>query len=234
MELLQQGQKISLNIEKRDILVEIIGTIADVFDDRLIVELPAYFMRYVEYLDVGCILTAKVFSKLGTIDFNSIVISSPLEEGHLEMELDVNALKFTPSNEIPVIDSIETFKFKRKNEVITTQAFEISTEYIKFYSDTELTIDESFECELLLPDDYGSIKFKGTVSEHDIIYDKEYTATIFSMNEQDREALLYYMYIYENNKPAFQDSQINDTEQQSETEQSQETLSAEENKQESK
>ena len=201
MDLLQQGQKISLNIEKQDTLVEIIGTIADVLDDRLIVELPPYFMRYIEYLDVGCILTAKVFSKMGTIDFNSIVISSPLEEGHLEMELDVNALKFTPSGDIPVIDSIENIKINRKGEIISTQTFEISTEYVKFYSDNELAIDESFECEIYLPEDYGTIKFKATVSDHDIIYDKEYTATIFSMNEQDRETLLYYMYIYENNKP---------------------------------
>ena len=195
MDLLQQGQKSSLNIEKQDTLVEIIGTIADVFDDRLIVELPPYFMRYIEYLDVGCILTAKIFSKMGTIDFNSIVISSPLEEGHLEMELDVNALKFTPSSDIPVIDSIENIKIFRKGNSFNTQTFEISTEYVKFYSDDELVIDESFECEIYLPEDYGTIKFKATVSEHDIIYDKEYTATIFSMNEQDREALLYYMYI---------------------------------------
>ena len=198
MDLVQQGQKISLNIIKNETLVEIIGIINDVFDDRLIVELPAYFMRYIEYLDVGCILTAKIFSKMGTIDFNTIVISSPLEEGHLEIEFDVNALKLTPSSELPIIDSIENLKIIRKDGEINTQTFEISSEFIKFYSDVRLNIDESFDCELSLPKEYGVIHFKANVTGQDIVYENEYTASFFSMSEQDRETLLYYMYVYAN------------------------------------
>ena len=201
MDLIQQGQKISLNIIKNETLVEIIGIINDVFDDRLIVDLPAYFMRYIEYLDVGCTLTVKIFSKMGTIDFNSIVISSPLEKEHLEIEFDVNALKLTPSSEMPVIDSIENLKIIRKDGEINTQTFEISTEYIKFYSDIKLEIDESFDCELLLPKEYGVIKFKANVTGQDIVYENEYTASFYSMNEQDRETLMYYMYVYANENP---------------------------------
>ena len=201
MDLIQQGQKISLNIIKQETLVEILGTINEVFDDRLIVDLPPYFMRYIEYLDMGCVVTAKIFSKLGTIDFNSMIISSPLEQGHLEMELDVNALKFTPGNELPIIDSIENLKIIHKDGIINTQTFEISTDYIKFYSEKKLSIDESFDCELYLPEDYGTITFKATVTAQDIVYENEYTANIFSMNEQDRETLLYYMYMYASNKP---------------------------------
>ena len=202
MDLIQSGQKISLNIIKQDTVVEIIGTINEVLDDRLIIELPPYFMRYVEYLDVNCILMAKIFSKLGTIDFNSIVIASPLEEGNLEIEFDINAIKFTQGNEIPFIESIENLVIKTENGEMNTQTFIISTDYIKFYSDEELTLGDNFDCELKLPKDYGTIKFKVTVIEKDIIYDTEYKATIFSMNEQDRETLLYYMYVYANNTPA--------------------------------
>ena len=201
MDLIQQGQKISINIIKQETLVEIIGTINEVRDDRLIVDLPPYFMRYIEFLDVGCVVTAKIFSKIGTIDFNSMIISSPLEEGNLEMELDVNALKLTPGSELPVIDSIENLKIIRKDGVIFTQTFEISTDYIKFYSEKKLEIDESFACELNLPSDYGTISFKVTVSAQDVVYENEYTANIFSMSEQDREILLYYMYVYASNKP---------------------------------
>ena len=114
MDLLQQGQKLSINIQKEDNLVEIIGTITEIFDDRIEIELPPYFMRYVEYLDVGKPLTIKVFSKIGTIDFNTVVISSPLEDDSFAIEFDTNALKLTIGNEIPVIDAMETLRIYTK------------------------------------------------------------------------------------------------------------------------
>ena len=199
MDLLQNGQKLSINIIKQDKLVEIVGTIDELFDDRMSIELPPYFMRYIEYLDVGKPLTIKVFSKLGTIDFNTIVITSPLEEGNFEIELDYNSLKLTPGPELPVIQSIENIKITIGEETFTTQTMEISTEYIKFYSNRKFNVNDSFDCELLLSDDYGKINFKANIIEVDTIYDTEYKASYFSMSEQNRETLLYYMYVYSNN-----------------------------------
>ena len=65
MELLKTGQKLSIFFQKEDNLVEMSCTISAVMDDRIVIELPKYFMRYIEYLDVGCKLTVKVFSKIG-------------------------------------------------------------------------------------------------------------------------------------------------------------------------
>ena len=155
-------------------------------------------MRYVEYLDVGKSLTIKAFSKLGTIDFNTVVITSPLEEGNFEIELDYNSLKLTPGEELPVIKAMETLKIMMDDTVYKTQTFEISTEYIKFYCDKELKVDDNFDCQLILSEDYGTIDFKANITEVDNIYDNEYTASYYNMNEQDREALLYYMYVYTN------------------------------------
>ena len=105
MELLKPGQKLSISFQKEDKLVEIMCVISEVFEDRLVIELPQYFMRYIEYLDVGCKLTVKVFSKIGTVDFNTIVISSPLEDD-FSVELDYNAMKLTPSEEMPVVNGL--------------------------------------------------------------------------------------------------------------------------------
>ena len=77
MELIHSGQKLSINIIKDDKLIEIIGVITEVLDDRISVELPKYFMRYIEFLEVGKPLTVKIFSKMGTVDFNTVVITSP-------------------------------------------------------------------------------------------------------------------------------------------------------------
>ena len=73
MDILTEGQKIALIFPKDSNFVEMTCVIDKVSDDRLYLQLPQYFMRYVEYLHEGSEITAKVFSKLGTIDFNTIV-----------------------------------------------------------------------------------------------------------------------------------------------------------------
>ena len=155
-------------------------------------------MRYLKYLEVGCPLTVKVFSKLGTVDFNTIVISSPLED-EFSVELDYNAIKLTPTEEIPSIEDIEELNVTIDETVLQLKTFEIATEYIKFYSDKKFAVNDILECELILPKDYGTINFRATVVEVDPVYDNEYKAVYSNMTEDARGALLYYMYLYSNN-----------------------------------
>ena len=198
MDLLKSGQKLNIYFEKDGNLVEIACVISSVLDDRLVIDLPQYFMRYIEYLDVGCQLTAKVFSKLGTIDFNTVVISSPLEE-EFSVELDYNAMKLTPNNEIPVVNAMETLNMQIGDGVEKFRTFVLSTEFVKFYSDRTFQVGEAYDCEIVFPKSYGTISFRGTISEVDPVYDNEYTAVYSNMTEEDRQNLLYYMYLYSNN-----------------------------------
>ena len=199
MELLKVGQKISISFIKGENLVEITCIITGIYEDRLVLELPKYFMRYIEYLDVGCKLTVKVFSKLGTVDFNTIVISSPLED-EFSIELDYNAMKLTPNEELPVVNAVEVLSIKLNDEnVFKVNTFEISTEYLKFYSDHEFKLNDTFDCELILPKNYGIIRFRGTIIYIDPVYDNEFKISYSNMAEDDRQNLLYYMYLYSNN-----------------------------------
>lgn len=198
MDLLSEGQKLNLYIQKSDSIVEMVCSIEHVFDDRLEVALPQYFMRYIEYLQTGCRLTAKAFSKLGTIDFNTVVISSPLED-NFAIELDYNAMKLTPSSEIPVVDAIEIMQINQPEGVQQFKTFEISTSYVKFYSDKKFKLSDIIEGSLILPKDYGIIKFKAVISEINAVFDNEFTAKFMIMSENDRQNLLYYMYIYSTN-----------------------------------
>ena len=198
MDLFKIGQNLSLFIEDGSKLIEIRSTISGLLEDRMVVELPQYFMRYINFLQVGCKLTVKVFSKMGTVDFNTVVIASPLEDNFC-IEMDYNAMKLTPSEEMPVVDAMEPMVIRAGEENETSvKTFELAAEHVKFYSDNKLNIDDSFNCELILPKDYGTIKFKATVTDVDPVYDNEYTAVYSNMTEDDRQALLYYMYLYAN------------------------------------
>ena len=198
MELLKSGQKLSIYFQKEERLVEVASTISEVKTDRIVVDLPPYFMRYIEFLEVGCKLTIKVFSKIGTIDFNTVVITSPLED-EFSIEVDYNAMKLTPTEEFPVINAVEQMNIVKEESVYKVNTFEISTTYLRFYSDFEFQMDDILDCELFLPKNYGIIRFKGTITYVDPVYDNEFQISYSTMTEEDRQSLLYYMYLYSNN-----------------------------------
>lgn len=195
MDLFNEGQKLTLFFKKDSNMVEMTCAIEQVFDDRLSLLLPQYFMRYIDYLQVGATLTAKAFSKVGTIDFNTMVISSPLEDNFI-IEMDYNAIRLTIGEDIPVIQAIEDLEINLEDRCLNLKTFEISIDYIKFNSKTRLSINDSFDATLILPKNYGIIKFNAVVTEIDPIYDTEYTAVFTTMTEQARQSLIYYMYVY--------------------------------------
>lgn len=195
MDLFTEGQKIALLFQKDNNLVEMTCAIEKVFDDRLDLILPQYFMRYIEYLQVGKKVTVKAFSKLGTVDFNSIIISSPLEDT-FSIELDYNCVKLSSGEELPTVNAVENLDVTTEEGTFSLKTFELSDRYIKFYSDKKFKVEEVLNCSLILPKDYGIIEFRASVSEIDPIYDNEYTAVFSTMSEAAKQALLYYMYIY--------------------------------------
>ena len=197
MDLFVKGQKIALYIPKQDALIEMICTIDDVMDDRLVINPPQYFMRYVDLLQEGCSLTAKAFSKLGTIDFNTMVISSPLEENFV-IELDYNAVQLSSADENIAIGAVEHMEIKNEKGTFKVKTFELSANYVKFSSNAKFAIDSICECTVSLPGDYGIINFKGVISDIDPIYENEYTVTYITITEKDKQALMYYMYMYSN------------------------------------
>ena len=195
MDLIKVDQKIALYFPKDNHIIEMQCLIKEVYDDRLVLEPPQYFMRYVELLQVGSCLTAKIFSKLGTIDFNTVVISSPLEDS-FEIELDYNSLKLTEGSDIQVVSAVENLEINKDGDIFKVKTFELATDFFRFYSDKKFEVNDVCEFTLYLPKDYGIIKFKGMVTEIDPIYDNEYTASYMSITEEDRQTLLYYMYMY--------------------------------------
>lgn len=197
MDLLTKGQKVTLYFQKNNNMVELTCNIESIKDDRIELVLPQYFMRYIDFLQVGKKVTAKAFSKLGTIDFNTIIITSPLED-IFTIELDYNSLRLTEGKQLSKINAIEIIEIY-KEEVKRYKTFEITTDYIKFYSNDRYEINEEINCAIVLPKDYGIINFKAVVSEIDAIYENEHTATIITISDEAKQNLLYYMYVYSKN-----------------------------------
>lgn len=195
MDLFSKKQKIALYLQREACIVEMVCVIERVEDDRLIINLPQYFMRYIDVLQVGNNISVKAFSKFGTIDFNSIIITSPLEE-EFSIELDYNAIKLTPGEKIPGINAMENLEIKTKKGKLKVQTFEIATNYLKFSSPEELKLGDIYDFTIFLPAEYGIINFKGLITEIDPIYDNEYTTVYETMTEVDKQTLLYYIYVY--------------------------------------
>lgn len=195
MDLFTEEQKITLIFQKQNSMVEMICVIDKIFDDRLELRLPQYFMRYINYLQVGNKITAKAFSKLGTIDFNTIVMSSPLEDSFV-IELDYNSLKLTPGNELPKIQAIEHLELYSGERQIDAKTFEISSDYIKFTTNENFKLDDTLNAKIKLSKNYGIISFIGVITEIDEVYDNEFTLHFSTITELDKQTLLYYMYMY--------------------------------------
>ena len=195
MDLLSVEQKIALLFQKGENLVEMTCVIDNVRDDRLELSLPQYFMRYIDCLQVGARLTAKAFSKLGTIDFNTVVITSPLED-IFSIEVDANAVKLTPGKELPVVNAIESIDITSNKGQMSTKTIELSTEYVKITSNIKLDVDDKLDCILQLPKDYGTIKFRAIVADVDDVFDDEYKIKFLTITESSLQDLLYYMYMY--------------------------------------
>ncbi len=195
MDLFTEEQKITLIFQKQNSMVEMICVIDRIFDDRLELRLPQYFMRYINYLQVGNKITAKAFSKLGTIDFNTIVMSSPLEDSFV-IELDYNSLKLTPGNELPKIQAIEHLELYSGERQIDAKTFEISSDYIKFTTNENFKLDDTLNAKIKLSKNYGIISFIGVITEIDEVYDNEFTLHFSTITELDKQTLLYYMYMY--------------------------------------
>lgn len=195
MDLFDVGQKIALLFQKNSNMVEMTCVIEKVLDDRLCLTLPQYFMRYIECLQVGSTLTAKVFSKIGTLDFNTIVISSPLEEC-FSIEADYNSIRLTSGEDMPAVNAVENMKITTATKSEDTKTIELSAIYVKFSSNNNYEINDNIDCYITLPKDYGIINFKAVITEQDAIYEDEYTATYTTMTDTDKQTLLYYMYMY--------------------------------------
>ena len=133
MSLVREGQKLNLIFSKDNKTVEITCVISEVLYDRLIVELPKSFMRYINYLATGCEVSVRVFSTVGLLAFNSIIINGGLED-IFSIEYDESIVRMEPyADSQPVEEILEmTIKDVKNALSYSAKSIEIGAKGVKF------------------------------------------------------------------------------------------------------
>ncbi len=194
MNLVREGQKLNLIFNKGDKTVEITCIVASVEFDRLIVELPKSFMRYIEFLATGCEVSVRVFSTAGILAFNSIIINGGLED-FFSIEYDENAVRMEPYTESPSVEEIMELTIKDKSgKVYSGKTIEIGTKGIKFVCEEKLELETVYEFVLVTNEEFGNIEFTGIINSFDSVFPEEYIMSYTKISGVDRQNILRFIY----------------------------------------
>ena len=194
MNLVREAQKLNLIFNKGDKTVEITCIVASVEFDRLIVELPKSFMRYIEFLATGCEVSVRVFSTAGILAFNSIIINGGLED-FFSIEYDENAVRMEPYTESPSVEEIMELTIKDKSgKVYSGKTIEIGTKGIKFVCEEKLELETVYEFVLVTNEEFGNIEFTGIINSFDSVFPEEYIMSYTKISGVDRQNILRFIY----------------------------------------
>lgn len=194
MNLVREGQKLNLIFNKGDKTVEITCVITAIEFDRLIVELPKSFMRYIEFLASGCEVSVRVFSTAGILAFNSIIINGGLED-IFSIEYDENSVRMEPYTESPSAEEILDLIIKDKSgNVYQAKTIEIGTKGLKFVCENKLELETIYDFTLITNEEFGNIEFTGLINNYDEVFPEEYVMSYTKISGIDRQNILRFIY----------------------------------------
>ncbi len=195
MSLVREGQKLNLIFNKEDKTVEITCVVSEVQFDRIFVDLPKSFMRYINYLATGCEVSVRVFSTAGLLAFNSIIINGGLEEV-FSIEYDENFVRMEPYSDSPSVEEIinMTIKDPKSNQIYAAKTIEIGTKGVKFLCEDALEIDSVYDFVIMADEEYGNIEFSGLINGNDEVFPNEYEMSYTKISGSDRQDILRFIY----------------------------------------
>ena len=195
MNLVREGQKLNLIFNKGEKTVEITCVVSKVFYDRLVVDLPKSFMRYIEHLTSGCEVSVRVFSTAGLIAFNSVIINGGLEE-QFTIEYDEDFVSMEHYSESPSVEEILEMTIKDLSEpaMISAKTIEIGTKGMRFVSSSKLNIGSVYDFVLNIGEEFGTIEFSGLINSNDEVFPEEYEMSYTKISGEDRQNILRFIY----------------------------------------
>ena len=192
MGLFQENQKAKIIFEANDKIVEIDCYIEKIYYDRLKLELPKAASRYTPYLKTGKDLTINVFSRIGVLIQDSIVLTSPLER-EFTVEYDKDAIRVENRRRIKRYSAnCDLVIFRPLLGNIDTKIIDISTSELRYYSDVPLEAGSEYDCKLILRPTEAKILFKGKILDNKNLPVGVYRMFINKISYKEKQMLLDY------------------------------------------
>src|SRR5574344_618315 len=192
MDLFQVNQKTQIIFEAIDKVIEMDCYIEKIYYDRIALALPKAFSRYSDYLKVSKEIKIMVFSHAGIVSFDSIIITSPMEN-EFTVEYDPDSVKIQNARKSPRYPvSCELTIFRPLVGNIDTRLIDISARGVRFYSDFPLDAGTEFDCRVTLSEKAGKILFKGKVLDNKGLPTGVYRMIIDKIAYKDKQILLDY------------------------------------------
>ncbi len=190
MALFQENQKAKIIFEADNKIIEMDCYIEKIYYDRLKINLPKAAERYNQYLQTGTKLTINVFSHLGILEQESIVLTSPTEK-EFTIEYDSENININNRRRIKRYSaSCDLIIFRPLLGNVETQIIDISTRGLRYYSDVPLEAGSIFDCKLLLKPTNKKILFKGQVKDNKGLPAGVYRMVIHKIAYKDKQVLL--------------------------------------------
>lgn len=192
MALFQENQKAKIIFKADNKIVEMDCYIEKIYYDRIKLNLPKAANRYTPYLKTGTEITVNVFSHVGVLVQESIILTSPLEK-EFTVEYDIDAIQINNRRRIKRYSAnCDLIIFRPLLGNIETKIIDISTRGLRYYSDIPLEAGSIFDCKVELTPTDAKILFKGKVMDNKGLPTGVYRMVIHKIAYKDKQALLDY------------------------------------------
>lgn len=188
MDELQTGEKVILTIlDKNGKLYDTESKIQAFYKDRIAVEKTEDILNHKECLEEGEDVNVKIFTPVGVILFNSIVLNSPLED-----EFVVEYIETSPQvqrREYARVPIVAKVLIERSEENIVTKTINISGGGLRFFYEGTFEKDEQVKVCLYLPD-LKMIKAKAKMIYNPNLPENNHVLNFEEIEETDRENII--------------------------------------------
>lgn len=192
MGLFQENQKAKIIFEADDKVVEMDCYIEKIYYDRLKLSLPKAANRYNPYLKTGNKIVINVFSHVGILIQDSIILTSP-QEKEFTVEYDMDAVRIENRRRIKRYSAnCDLVIFRPLLGNIETQLIDLSTSGLKYYSDIPLEAGAEYDCKLMLRPTDAKILFKGKILDNKGLPAGVYRMYINKISYKEKQMLLDY------------------------------------------
>lgn len=167
---------------------EVTCRIKSFHNDRISLKPTTSLDAYIEYLQEGNEVKAKIFTPLGVKVYEAMVINSPLEDEFV-IEYVENTVQIQRREYLRMPYQVKLVIERNNKEVIITQTVDISGGGVRFFHGGAFEEDELVKASLYIPDE-RLIKAQGLILPHTNIPEGQYALFFDEIDERDRDRII--------------------------------------------